>query len=122
MKFVSRRRGRTAVPAEIATRQATRLLNRGRSGALVLGLAAAAAVAVPGVRVRFAPSNGPSPVVGHVYVNDNTKPANTIGAFDRHADGTLTPEPGSPFWAAGPGPAPGWPRRARCNSRRTAGS
>jgi hypothetical protein len=25
-------------------------------------------------------------LVGHVYVNDNTEPANTIGAFDRHAD------------------------------------
>ena len=47
MKFVSHRRGRTAVPASIATRQATYLLNRGRSGALALGLVAAAAVAVP---------------------------------------------------------------------------
>jgi hypothetical protein len=41
MKFVSHRRGRTAVPASIATRQATYYLNRARSGALVLGLAAA---------------------------------------------------------------------------------
>ena len=91
MKSASHRRGRTAVPAGIAIRQATRLLNRGRSGVLVLGLAAAAAVAVPASASASA-SNGPSPVVGHVYVNDNTKPANTIGAFDRHADGTLTPE------------------------------
>ena len=104
MKFASHRRGRTAVPAEIATRQATRLLNRGRSGALVLGLAAAAAVAVP---ASASASNDPSPVVGHVYVNDNTKPANTIGAFDRHADGTLTPEAGSPFWAGGAGTGSG---------------
>ena len=52
-------------------------------------------------------SNDPSPVVGHVYVNDNTKPANTIGAFDRHADGTLTPEAGSPFWAGGAGTGTG---------------
>ena len=37
-------------------------------------------------------STGPSPIVGHVYVNDNTAGTNTIGAFDRHADGTLTPE------------------------------
>jgi hypothetical protein len=29
-------------------------------------------------------------LVGHVYVNDNTTGVNTIGAFDRHADGTLT--------------------------------
>ena len=108
MKFASHRRGRTAVPADIATRQATRLLNRGRSGALVLGLAtaAAAAVAIPASASASA-SNGPSPVVGHVYVNDNTKPANTIGAFDRHADGTLTPEAGSPFWAGGAGTGAG---------------
>jgi 6-phosphogluconolactonase len=48
------------------------------------------------------PDHG-SPVVGHVYVNDNTAPVNTIAAFDRHADGTLTPEPGSPFAAGGAG-------------------
>ena len=46
-------------------------------------------------------------MVGHVYVNDNTKPANTIGAFDRHADGTLTPEAGSPFAAGGAGTGSG---------------
>jgi 6-phosphogluconolactonase len=44
-----------------------------------------------------------SGVVGHVYVNDNTGGVNTIGAFDRHADGTLTPMPGSPFAAGGVG-------------------
>jgi len=104
MKFASYRRGRTAVPAEIAPRQATRLMNRGRSGALVLGLAAAAAVAVP---ASASASTGLSPVVGHVYVNDNTKPANTIGAFDRHADGRLTPEAGSPFAAGGAGTGSG---------------
>jgi 6-phosphogluconolactonase len=42
-------------------------------------------------------------VVGHVYVNDNTAGGNTIGAFDRHSDGTLTPAPGSPFPAGGAG-------------------
>jgi hypothetical protein len=46
-------------------------------------------------------------VVGHVYVNDNTKGTNTIGAFDRHADGTLTPEAGSPFAAGGGGTGSG---------------
>jgi 6-phosphogluconolactonase (cycloisomerase 2 family) len=46
-------------------------------------------------------------VVGHVYVNDNTAGANTIGAFDRHADGTLTPEAGSPFGAGGAGTGSG---------------
>jgi 6-phosphogluconolactonase (cycloisomerase 2 family) len=44
-----------------------------------------------------------SDVVGHLYVNDNTGGVNTIGAFDRHADGTLTPMPGSPFVAGGVG-------------------
>jgi 6-phosphogluconolactonase len=42
-------------------------------------------------------------VVGHVYVNDNTAGTNTIAAFDRHADGTLTPMPGSPFATGGAG-------------------
>jgi hypothetical protein len=36
---------------------------------LILGLAAAAAVAVP---ASASASTGASPVVGHVYVNDNT--------------------------------------------------
>ncbi len=44
-----------------------------------------------------------SPVVGYTYVNDNTAIANTIAGFDRHADGSLTPIPGSPFAAGGAG-------------------
>jgi 6-phosphogluconolactonase len=42
-------------------------------------------------------------VVGHVYINDNTVGTNTIAAFDRHGNGTLTPLPGSPFPAGGAG-------------------
>lgn len=42
-------------------------------------------------------------VVGHVYVNDNTAGTNTIAGFDRQADGTLTPLPGSPFATDGAG-------------------
>src|ERR1051326_1333205 len=80
------------------------LLHRCRPGALALGLAAAAAVAVP---ASAAASSDTSPVVGHVYVNDNTTPVNTIGAFDRHADGTLTPQAGSPFAAGGAGTGSG---------------
>ena len=72
----------------------------------MLGLAAAAAVAAP-ASASAATSDDPSPVVGHVYVNDNTKPVNTIGAFDRHADGSLTPEAGSPFPAGGAGTGSG---------------
>lgn len=41
--------------------------------------------------------------IGHVYVNDNTAGANTIAAFDRFADGSLAPLPGSPFAAGGAG-------------------
>src|SRR5437763_1425137 len=48
-----------------------------------------------------------SPVVGHVYVNDNTAQTNTVAAFDRHADGTLTPLAGSPFAAGGAGSGSG---------------
>jgi len=70
----------------------------------VLGLAAFAAVAVP---ASASASTDASPVVGHVYVNDNTKGTNTIGAFDRHADGTLTPQAGSPFAAGGAGTGSG---------------
>jgi 6-phosphogluconolactonase len=44
-----------------------------------------------------------SPVVGYTYVNDNTANANTIAGFDRHADGSLTAIPGSPFAAGGAG-------------------
>ncbi len=74
----------------------------------MLGLAAAAALAVPvSASASASAPKDPSPVVGHVYVNDNTKHANTIGAFDRHADGSLTPEAGSPFWAGGAGTGSG---------------
>jgi hypothetical protein len=84
--------------------EATRLLTRGRSCALVLSIATAAAVAVP---VSASASAGASAVVGHVYVNDNTKGTNTIGAFDQHADGSLTPEAGSPSVAGGAGTGSG---------------
>jgi 6-phosphogluconolactonase len=50
-----------------------------------------------------ASANTTSPVVGYTYVNDNTATANTIAGFDRHADGSLTPIPGSPFAAGGAG-------------------
>ena len=86
------------------SRWAGHSLKRGSSAALVFGLATAAAVAVP---ASASASADASPVVGHVYVNDNTKGTNTIGAFDRHADGTLTPEAGSPFAAGGAGTGSG---------------
>jgi 6-phosphogluconolactonase len=65
------------------------------SGLLAL-VAAVAAIAAGG-------ASAASDVVGHLYVNDNTRGTNTIAAFDRHADGTLTPLHGSPFAAGGAG-------------------
>ena len=51
-----------------------------------------------------ASADGTSRVVGYTYIDDNTTaPANTIAGFDRHADGSLTPIPGSPFLAGGKG-------------------
>ena len=44
---------------------------------------------------------------GYVYVDDNTAGQNTIAAFARRADGTLTPLPGSPFNDGGAGPGSG---------------
>jgi 6-phosphogluconolactonase len=49
----------------------------------------------------------PPIVVGHAYVNDNTAGSNTVAGFDRHADGSLTPIPGSPFPAGGAGSGTG---------------
>jgi hypothetical protein len=104
MKVVSPRRAQTALRARHAERGAIRFRSRNRAGALVLGIAAAAAVAVP---ASASASTGAPPVIGHVYVNDNTKGTNTIGAFDRHADGSLTAVPGSPFVAGGAGTGSG---------------
>ncbi|HEY2600387.1 MAG TPA: beta-propeller fold lactonase family protein [Thermoleophilaceae bacterium] len=64
---------------------------------------AVALLAVAGLGVATAGASPPSPVVGHLYVNDNTAGANTIAGFDRHANGSLTPLPGSPFPAGGSG-------------------
>ena len=88
-----------------------RFLTQKTPGPVVLGLAAtAAALAVPvalAVPASASVVDHSSAVTGHVYVNDNTAGTNTIGAFDRHADGTLTPEPGSPFAAGGAGTGSG---------------
>ncbi|MFZ1992718.1 MAG: beta-propeller fold lactonase family protein [Solirubrobacteraceae bacterium] len=82
-----------------------------RVAARLSALAAGLTVAVTGVATAHptARADRPhrSPVIGHVYVNDNTTPANTIAGFDRHADGTLTPIPGSPFATGGAGTGAG---------------
>jgi hypothetical protein len=69
-----------------------------RFGALFVLTAAAAVVLAGG-----AAASRTSSVVGHVYVNDNTAPVNSVAGFDRHADGSLTAMPGSPFAVGGSG-------------------
>lgn len=72
------------------------------------GLAAAAGGASPGPPGFGGPGGfGSSRVVGQVYINDNTVGTNTIAGFDRHADGTLTAIPGSPFAVGGAGTGAG---------------
>jgi 6-phosphogluconolactonase (cycloisomerase 2 family) len=61
------------------------------------------ALTTPAGAVTHGANSTESGVVGHTYVNDNTAGTNTIAAFDRHADGSLTPIPGSPFAAGGAG-------------------
>jgi 6-phosphogluconolactonase len=66
-------------------------------GSLVMATIGLFSVANP------ASADGTSPVVGYTYLDDNTAPANTIAGFERHADGSLSPIPGSPFPAGGAG-------------------
>jgi 6-phosphogluconolactonase len=54
-----------------------------------------------------APIGSFNPVVGHVYLDDNTAGTNTVSGFDRHLDGSLTPLAGSPFVAGGAGTGAG---------------
>lgn len=77
---------------------------RASRSAVLLALATAAAFTAA-ARAGASPPGGPhaSRVVGHVYVNDNTAPVNSVAGFDRHADGTLTAIPGSPFAVGGSG-------------------
>ena len=70
----------------------------------------AAATAAPAlVPAQASASFHLSPTVGHLYVDDNTPGTNTIGAFDRHADGSLNPVAGSPFAMGGAGTGSGLP-------------
>jgi 6-phosphogluconolactonase (cycloisomerase 2 family) len=76
-----------------------------RAWPVAFGLMAAGAVAATPA-VASASAYQP-PVTGHVYLDDNTAGSNTIAAFDRHADGSLTPVLGSPFAAGGAGTGAG---------------
>jgi 6-phosphogluconolactonase (cycloisomerase 2 family) len=71
-------------------------------GAAIVGIVAGVTAVLPATA-----SASTSPVVGHVYLNDNTTGTNTIAGFEQHADGTLSPLPGSPFVAGGAGTGAG---------------
>ena len=62
----------------------------------------AAAIGIFGVPA-VASASTTSPVVGYTYIDGNTATANTIDGYARHADGSLTALPGSPFAAGGAG-------------------
>jgi 6-phosphogluconolactonase len=72
------------------------------SCSLALFISALAASSASAVANPFQP-----PVVGYAYVNDNTTGVNTLAGFQRHADGSLTPIPGSPFAIGGAGSGKG---------------
>jgi 6-phosphogluconolactonase (cycloisomerase 2 family) len=74
--------------------------------AKLVALATVAGAALAGSASAHSTGKGDR-VIGHVYVNENTTGLNTIGAFDRHADGSLSPIPGSPFAAGGAGTGAG---------------
>jgi hypothetical protein len=121
MKICSRRRWLPAHRGQAEGLNRPRMLRQGRTRPVALGLAVAAAAALA-VPASASASTGTSPVTGHVYVDDNTAGPNTIGAFDRHADGTLTPRPGPGSPPAVLGPAQGSRLRGHCRSRRMASS
>ncbi|HEX4188207.1 MAG TPA: beta-propeller fold lactonase family protein [Solirubrobacteraceae bacterium] len=73
----------------------------------LLRIALPLALVVAGATSASAGASQPSGLVGHVYVNDNTAGVNTISAFDRHADGSLSPVAGSPFRTDGAGTGQG---------------
>src|SRR5436190_23016898 len=81
-------------------------MKKSRLGAMLV-LVTAVAVTVTTGGAAAGTGQTSSDVVGHVYVNNNTAPVNTVAAFDRHANGTLTAMPGSPFVVGGAGPGHG---------------
>jgi hypothetical protein len=70
---------------------------------VLLVVATAAAIVLTGGATASPAGPHSDRVVGHVYVDDNTAPANTVAGWDRHADGSLTPIAGSPFAVGGAG-------------------
>jgi 6-phosphogluconolactonase len=87
-----------------------------KSVRLALGIAALSGIGILGALGAGAAGAAPigghspgnwSPVIGHVYLDDNTAGTNTVSGFDRHLDGSLTPLAGSPFTAGGAGTGAG---------------
>jgi hypothetical protein len=72
------------------------------TGLLVAGVGLFGAATAAGASTA-SPASTASAVVGYSYVDGNTAAANTIDGFARHADGSVTPLPGSPFAAGGAG-------------------
>lgn len=73
------------------------------TGLLALGLVAFSGGVVPAGAATPSTPMGMSDVVGHVYINQNTAMANTIGVFDRHADGSVTTSADGPVADGGAG-------------------
>ena len=86
-------------------------MHRGRR---LITLAGAIAAIATTLSVGTVAAAGPR-TVGHVYVNNNSSGQNTIAAFDRHADGSLTPIAGSPFTPAARARALRTARPAACS-------
>src|SRR5207302_7725314 len=82
-------------------------VDRGGCTVKMLRLVVLLSFAVVASTIGPARASGGPAAVGHLYVNDNTAGTNTVAAFDRHADGTLTPLPGSPFAVGGAGTGTG---------------
>jgi len=81
-----------------------------RLGITALGVLLVAGLSLVGGTATAGPpsaSASASAIVGHAYVNDNAAGSNTLAAFDRHVDGSLTPIPGSPFPIGGAGSGAG---------------
>ena len=78
-----------------------------RGALAVFAVAAGLSFAAPALASADDNTGHADDIPGHVYVNDNTAGTNTISGYDRHADGSLTPMPGSPFVAGGAGTGSG---------------
>jgi 6-phosphogluconolactonase len=100
-------------PMEVRNRmrkQIKRAVRLGLGVATLSGVGLLGTLGASAANAASIASDGPghfSPVVGHVYLDDNTAGTNTISGFDRHVDGSLTPLAGSPFTAGGAGTGAG---------------